>query len=96
MRADGHPPGPPSYEILHERARMLLKAGSLPRTDAYRIYGGYGSDRGCELCAMPITPKEVEYELEFAATAASPASKLLVYFHLACHAIWDYERQHFE
>jgi hypothetical protein len=80
-----------TYELLHRRARELMAAGQLPRTGPNNIFGGYGSDRICELCAAPINAREIEYELEFF-TADESRPKRLVWFHLACHAIWDYER----
>ncbi len=81
-----------AYEALHERARQLIAAGLLPMTDPARLYGGYGSNHECQLCAAPITAKEVEFELEFA-TSDSASPKSILRFHLACHAIWDYERK---
>lgn len=82
-----------SYEVLHERARSLLANGDLPRQNCTRLYAGYGSDRMCQLCARAITSRDVEYELEFAFSAAGSTKTRLVWFHLACHAIWDYERK---
>jgi hypothetical protein len=85
-------PQGPSYERLHERARELIAAGLLPRHHLGMLYAGYGSGRPCQLCEVAINDKEVEYELEFQTDIGSP--KNLVHFHLACHAIWDYERKH--
>lgn len=80
-----------SYEHLHRRARELIAAGELPRRTPDDMFAGYGADQICALCAAPINAREIEYELEFVA-ADAPHSKRLYWFHLACHAIWDYER----
>lgn len=94
MVSDSGPFTGPSYELLHERARELIKNGTLPQVNPSSTYGGYGTDRKCQLCAASITSKEVEYELEFTSSGERPLQKQLVWFHLACHAIWDYERKH--
>ncbi len=80
-----------SYEHLHRRARELIAAGELPRRAPDNIFAGYGADQTCALCAALINAREIEYELEFVSADATPA-KRLYWLHLACHAIWDYER----
>lgn len=80
-----------SYEHLHRRARELLASGQLPRATPDNIFAGYGADQPCALCAAQINAREIEYELEFVAADAGGA-KRLYWLHLACHAIWDYER----
>jgi hypothetical protein len=83
-----------SHERLHERARELINTGALPRQDTGPLYAGYGgAGHHCELCRSPITSKEVEYELEFGTSTVKSLRKI-IRFHLACHAIWDYERKH--
>ena len=72
---------------LHERAKELLQRGALPREPAQRIFAGYGHGSPCLLCSTPIAPGEIEYELEFG------RERQIVCLHLACHAIWEYERQ---
>jgi hypothetical protein len=79
-----------SYERLHRRARELIASGTLPRGAPDNIFAGYGSDRTCQLCGAAINGREIEYELEF--STESPPVKTLLWFHLGCHAIWDYER----
>jgi len=81
-------PGAMRFSNLHERARELLDTGALPREPAERTFAGYGDGTACLLCSSPIGPGEVEYELEF-----GREDKRIVDLHLACHAIWEYERQ---
>jgi len=81
-------PGAIPFADLHERAKGLLRTGVLPRGPAVRTYGGYGDGTTCVLCSGPIGPLEVEYELEFGSQDTQHA-----HLHLACHAIWDYERR---
>jgi hypothetical protein len=81
-------PGAMRFSNLHERARELLHTGALPREPAQRTFAGYGDGTACLLCSSPIGPGEVEYELEF-----GREDKRIVDLHLACHAIWEYERQ---
>jgi hypothetical protein len=81
-------PGAVQFAALHERARALLDDGTLPREPPLRTVAGYGDGVACLLCCGPIEPGEVEYELEFARAAPRRVS-----LHLACHAIWDYERR---
>lgn len=85
---------PALFEQLHLRARELIAAGVLPSTAPDAMFGGFGSEFVCALCGAPILPAEVLYELEYRAVGAAthPSSRRLVRFHLACHAIWDYER----
>jgi len=92
MAADDIPDKGMSYEILHRRARELVAAGELPRKGPDSLYAGYGTDRVCQLCEAPINPREIEYELEFLSHADPSGARRLIWLHLACHAIWDYER----
>jgi hypothetical protein len=84
----------PALEQLHLRARELISTGVLPTTAPDAMFGGLGSESVCALCSAPILPAEVTYELEYRAVSAvtHSSSRRLVRFHLACRAIWDYER----
>ncbi len=93
MADDSAPDRGMSYDVLHARARELISKGDLPREGSNRLYAGYGSNRSCQLCAIPISGKEIEYELEFQGSVAQPSRTRLVWFHLGCHAIWEYERK---
>lgn len=80
-----------SYEHLHRRARELIASGVLPRRAPDNIFAGYGADQLCALCAVLINDREIEYELEFI-TRDARGAKRLYWLHLACHAIWEFER----
>lgn len=85
---------PAFFEQLHRRARELISTGLLPGAAPHAMFGGFGSGAVCALCGTPILAAEVEYELEYRAVgvASDPSPRRLIRFHLACHAIWDYER----
>ncbi len=93
MADDDDPSGPSSFQVLHDRARELVKTGYLPRSAPDNVYGGYGTDRSCQLCGLLIRQTEIEYELEFMTSVDGSSHKRVVWFHLACHAIWEYERK---
>jgi hypothetical protein len=45
----------------------------------------------CSVCAAPITPAQVEYELQFRHDGAAPRLDR-VHLHLRCFAAWEMER----
>jgi hypothetical protein len=59
----------------------------LPGTQSHRYWGGPGSQDPCSLCDQPISPKEVEFEVE----VKSDGKKATYYFHFLCHAAWQLE-----
>ena len=58
-----------------------LASGLLPRQDASKTFGGYGTGAPCAGCDLAIRPIEVEYELVFADGRAYA-------FHIACATLW--------
>ena len=66
-----------------------LCAGTLPREQPLRVWGGVGTDVKCALCGDQTRPRDVEYEIEFASGAS-------VTFHDQCYAIWNEERDRFD
>jgi hypothetical protein len=80
------PHGPPICdEELRSMARERIADGRLPIIFPRSMHAGYGSGTTCQVCAQPIEPFQIEYEI-----TASPDNRLLS-FHLACHAIWQLE-----
>ena len=44
----------------------------------------------CAICELPVTPEQLEFELEFEMAEAGGVKKLHV--HLRCFAAWGVER----
>ena len=83
---------PTRFEQLHLRARELIVTGVLPGAAPDKVFGGFGSKSACALCDAPILLTEVGYELEYGAVGSTSGPRRLIHLHLACYAIWDYER----
>lgn len=71
---------------LSARVRELLAHDEVPREPPTNIWGGTGVGEICSLCAEPITPSELEFELVF-------ASRQTLRLHRICHAVWEQERR---
>lgn len=71
---------------LCARVRKLLADDEVPREPPTNIWGGTGIGEICSLCAEPITPSELEFELVF-------ASRQPLRLHRTCHAVWERERR---
>jgi len=75
-------------QTLRAKAREKLESGTLPVDDHVRVWGGRGANQPCALCDIPISPDDIEYELEL-----RRRSELHTYrFHRRCLAIWELER----
>jgi hypothetical protein len=75
---------------LVETARERIETGRLPAVSPRRTWGGPGSGAGCALCDLPVTPLEIEFEVEFAPGSVTPR---VLHFHRQCHGVWDAERR---
>jgi mRNA-degrading endonuclease toxin of MazEF toxin-antitoxin module len=62
-----------------------LRVGTLPREAPIKVWAGNGTGRPCFVCACTLTPRDVEYELEFETRQA-------VVLDRHCHAVWEQER----
>lgn len=62
-----------------------LQAGALPREGPVKVWAGNGTGRACVVCARTLTPRDVEYELEFDTRQAVTLDR-------HCHAVWEQER----
>lgn len=80
------PHGP---RISDDRLRMLAREriadGRLPMVFSYSIEAGHGSGAACCLCDQQIASQHIEYEIKH------PREDRRLYFHMACHAIWQLE-----
>lgn len=71
---------------LRRRAREYLETRQLPNSTESCTWGGKGCGDPCDLCADPIQPSEVEYEVT---DPRDPGNELR--FHIACHDAWRAE-----
>jgi len=76
-------------ERLRRQAQERIRQGRLPGHAPLRTWGGPGAGFPCNLCDLPITHGEIEFELQFGANP-NPIS---VRFHSLCHAAWELERR---
>jgi hypothetical protein len=66
---------------LHVLARVRLDAGELPLNTPQLLLGANGSGARCALCDVPITSREIEYDIELAGSSCFR-------FHIRCHDAW--------
>ena len=68
----------PSVKIAQK-----IASGRLPsRRDAPgKLWVGRGADKVCDGCDAPVTPSEVEYELDL--------KDRTLRFHFHCYAVWE-------
>ena len=72
---------------LQMRVRERIEAGLLPVMLAKHIFAGYGEGNLCLACDQPITPKQIEYEVDQDFNGAHYRLRL----HLGCHVFWQLE-----
>lgn len=71
-----------SQGLLRVRVEMLLEDGSLPRLRNPRVSAGRGEQQPCDVCGVPITAGQIQYDIE-----DSARGRLRV--HLHCHRAWQ-------
>jgi hypothetical protein len=81
----------PNEQEIRALARKVLGAGTLPRRDPDRTWGGNGVGLSCTVCGEPIPPTTTEYELQFCHDGANPRLDRF-HLHLRCFAAWEMER----
>jgi hypothetical protein len=69
--------------LLRARVRELVKAGLVPCDEPHKVWAGRGSGTHCVACGQPITPGEVEYEVELASAVFR--------VHRTCFTVWREE-----
>ncbi|HEX7035694.1 MAG TPA: hypothetical protein VF210_07960 [Pseudomonadales bacterium] len=73
-----------------EAARQAIRAGKLPARRPDRTWGGTGSGSPCAICGQPVTPDEVEIELEFAGDYGGRTDRGF-HVHVRCLSAWELE-----
>lgn len=68
-----------SEQMLRDMVRLLLAGGVLKPVDGH-AWVGNGTGRSCAVCGNPVTPMEVEHEVD----GDSPA-------HTRCFLVWQDE-----
>ncbi len=81
----------PNEAPVRALAREVLQAGTLPRRDPDRTWGGNGMGLPCTVCGEPIPTTDTEYELEFSHDGAAPGLDRF-HLHLRCFDAWEMER----
>ena len=85
----------PNEPQLRQLARQVLLNGTLPRRDPDRTWGGPGVGAMCTVCEQPVTPDQMEYEVQFARDGNNPGLDRF-HLHIRCFAVWELERTKFE
>jgi hypothetical protein len=81
----------PNERRIRELARRALLDKKLPAKDPDRTWGGHGVGALCTICGEPVTPNDVEYEVQFAHDGANPRLEKY-HLHIRCFAAWEMER----
>jgi hypothetical protein len=81
----------PNEERIRALARQVLQAGTLPRRDPDRTWGGRGAGLACIVCGELIPVTDTEYELQFSAGSTPPRLDRF-HLHLRCFSAWEMER----
>ena len=81
----------PDEPILREKARAAVRAGKLPARRPDRMWGGPGVGADCAVCGRPVTPDEMEFEIQFARNGDNPGLDKF-HVHIRCFAAWEFER----
>jgi|SoiMetStandDraft_2_1073263.scaffolds.fasta_scaffold01738_6 hypothetical protein len=77
--------------ILRERAREVIRTGTLPGRRPDRMWGGPGAGADCAVCGTTVPRSQVEFEIEFFENGdESKVDKYHV--HVRCFAVWELER----
>ena len=72
-------------DTLRVHIRQQIENGLLPVFIPETIHAGYGAGIQCFACHQPITPEQIEYEIE----DAEHLKRLR--FHIGCHGLWQIE-----
>jgi len=81
----------PGDAALRERARAVIRAGTLPTQAGDHTRGRRGNGARCALCGEVISREQTDIEIEFAYDGASPHVELL-HLHVRCCSAWESER----
>jgi len=79
-------------ESLREKARLVVRNGTLPRRRPDRTWGGPGVGAPCAVCGVPVGKDQLEFEIQFARDGDSPGLDKY-HVHVRCFAAWEFERE---
>jgi len=80
----------PDEAVRRAEARRAIDNGTMPRNEPGRTWGGSGAGETCPVCGNQVTPRQIEYEVEFARADGRGVDKY--HLHLRCFAVWELER----
>ena len=83
----------PTEDFLRKKAREVVQNGKLPARAPTRTWGGPGVGAECSVCGVPVTPDEMEFEIQFARDGDNPGLDKY-HVHIRCFAAWEFERDH--
>jgi len=72
-------------DTLRAHIRQQMENGLLPVFTPATIHAGYGAGSACYACQQPITPAQIEYEIQ----DWEHGERLR--FHVGCHVLWQFE-----
>jgi len=78
-------------DALRAKARSVIQQGKLPARRPDRTWGGPGVGATCAVCDLPVTPAEMEFEIQFAHDGGNPGLDKF-HVHIRCFAVWELER----
>ena len=84
----------PDEPLRREQARTALRTGKLPVRPPDRTWGGPGVGATCSVCGTPVSPEEMEFEIQFARNDGAPGLDKF-HLHIRCFAAWEFERTKF-
>ena len=67
-------------------AKEAIESGRLPARPADRLSDAPGDGANCTVCAQPLSPQALGYELVFMQDKAAPAVHFL---HVPCFVAWQ-------
>ena len=79
-------------DVLREKVRNVIQAGTLPNRPPRRMWGGPGVGADCTMCNLAIQRDELELEIEFAQGDNGDAVDKY-HVHILCFAAWERERR---
>ena len=82
----------PDESTLREKARNAVRSGKIPARRPDRTWGGAGIGAECVICEQPVTPQQMEFEIQFQRDGDNPGLDRF-HVHIRCFAAWEFERR---
>jgi hypothetical protein len=79
-------------QAVRAKVREVLQAGKLPNRRPDRTWGGPGVGAACAVCDLPVTPDQMEFEIQFSYDGGNPGLDKY-HVHIRCFAAWEFERR---